>query len=155
MRFTQPPQSGHPSISGGSKSTESTTTLVHAVFRTVWNEYYAWEQEYSRKAISSLAKPLPTKTERASIVKTVNKNVGRMQKFKELRGSSTNIEALKVSPYPTYEACAPTSSNIWRGDDSPHMPFVPYADDPDFDQIEHSMAYDDFEWQNGNRDPDR
>lgn len=35
--------------------------------------------------------------------------------------------------YPLYESCLPRSINLVVGDDSDDVPFVPYADDDDFD----------------------
>lgn len=149
-----PPLPGHSPVNSVS---ESTTALVQTIFRAVWNEFYDWEQKYSQEAINSLAGPIPTKMARNSIVEIVNKNLELTNENNAFSEDSTIIEApkLKFSPYPTYEACTPLSGNIWKGDDSPHMPFVPYADEPNFKHVEYSLAYDDFDWQNGNRDPDR
>jgi hypothetical protein len=145
----------HPPLN---RDPESVTALVQTVFREVWNEFYVWEQKHCREAISSLAGRIPTNKSRGSIVETLNKNIELINDSKvrrEPEDSTIIAPKLDLPPYPTYEACTPVSGNIWKGDDSPHMPFVPCADEPDFDQIEHSMAYENFAWQNGNRDPDR
>ncbi|KAL6299334.1 hypothetical protein BKA93DRAFT_742494 [Sparassis latifolia] len=59
-----------------------------------------------------------------------------------------------IEQYTPYEACAPVSSNIYHGDDSHDMPFVPFADDPTFDANKHMLEYEHLAWQDGHVDPD-
>jgi hypothetical protein len=59
-------------------------------------------------------------------------------------------------PSPQYEACTPLDQNIYLGDDSSDMPFLPFADDPRFsDWKSHSDEYKTLSWQNMIRDPNR
>lgn len=60
----------------------------------------------------------------------------------------------EFAPCPAYEACTPMPTNILQGDDPDDMPFIPFADDPEFDAAEHCSEYDRFAWQVNNVDPD-
>ena len=132
----------------------STTALVKSVFRDVWTEFYVWEKKYCRDTLASLAKNRPTNTRHANSSSAARKQ--RLDDIKakleecmqdEVELSDDDIEAPAVQPYPSYEASAPISSNIWRGDDSPLMPFIPYADEPDFNYAANWAKYDKFAWQ--------
>jgi histone-lysine N-methyltransferase EZH2 len=64
------------------------------------------------------------------------------------------LNADPFPPYPSYNACAPISRNITVGDDPDKLPFIPFADDPDYDydlDIEHHSY---FAWPNLTQDPD-
>ncbi|TFK49251.1 SET domain-containing protein [Heliocybe sulcata] len=54
----------------------------------------------------------------------------------------------------SYESNTPASHNIFHGDDPDDMPFVPFADDPFFNAIEHQRHYKNLTWQEGLLDPD-
>jgi hypothetical protein len=58
-----------------------------------------------------------------------------------------------LEPHRSYEYCTPISRNIFRGDDDDMMPFIPYADDPTFDHVDHTLCYGSFAWQD-DYDPD-
>ncbi|KAF8351574.1 hypothetical protein F5887DRAFT_913317 [Amanita rubescens] len=59
-----------------------------------------------------------------------------------------------IFPSPQYEACTPLEQNIYLGDDSSDMPFLPFADDPSFsDWKSHSDEHKTLSWQNMIRDP--
>ncbi|KAG1877921.1 hypothetical protein DFJ58DRAFT_648419 [Suillus subalutaceus] len=57
------------------------------------------------------------------------------------------IHAELLEPHKSYEYCTPISRNIFRGDDDDMMPFIPYADDPTFDHVDHTLCYGSFAWQ--------
>ncbi|KIM53664.1 hypothetical protein SCLCIDRAFT_1157353 [Scleroderma citrinum Foug A] len=65
--------------------------------------------------------------------------------------TSTPLQVINLipdlTPHPPYESCAPISRNLFRGDDADAMAFVPYADDPLFNQIDHTLCYGSFSWQ--------
>ncbi|KAF8844625.1 SET domain-containing protein [Paxillus ammoniavirescens] len=71
--------------------------------------------------------------------------------------SSTQLEVIHlaspIDPHPPYESCSPLSHSIFNGDDDDNMGFIPYADDPTFDQIDHTHCYESFSWQD-DFDPD-
>ncbi|KIK92123.1 hypothetical protein PAXRUDRAFT_830266 [Paxillus rubicundulus Ve08.2h10] len=73
------------------------------------------------------------------------------------RESSTQLEVIYLTspmdPHPPYESCSPLSHSIFNGDDDDNMDFIPYADDPRFDQIDHTYCYESFSWQDA-FDPD-
>ena len=64
------------------------------------------------------------------------------------------ITLTEFSPCPAYEACTLMPENILHGDDPNDMPFIPFADDFNFDAVEHCKEYDRFAWQVTNVDPD-
>jgi hypothetical protein len=55
-----------------------------------------------------------------------------------------------ATPYPKYEACAPTSSNrALREDELPEtevIPFIPYADEHEFPSFEYAEEAHYFAW---------
>ncbi|KAI6044671.1 hypothetical protein EDC04DRAFT_3106071 [Pisolithus marmoratus] len=58
-----------------------------------------------------------------------------------------------LDAHPAYESCSPSLRNAFKGDDDDNMVFIPYADDPSFDQLDHSSWYESFSWQE-DFDPD-
>ncbi|KAG1905918.1 uncharacterized protein F5891DRAFT_942630 [Suillus fuscotomentosus] len=64
------------------------------------------------------------------------------------------VHAELFEPHKPYEYCTPISRNIFRGDDDDMMPFIPYADDPTFDHVDHTLCYGSFAWQDDDYDPD-
>ncbi|KAF9244981.1 SET domain-containing protein [Melanogaster broomeanus] len=70
---------------------------------------------------------------------------------------STQLEVVHLAPsmdpHPPYEDCSPLPRNIFKGDDNDNMNFIPFADDPSFDQIDHTYCYESFSWHD-DFDPD-
>jgi hypothetical protein len=137
---------------------ESTSALVQSVFQDVWTEFYAWEKDYCRLVFNygECSTDAPTtKTYKDARNKRLDEINSKVQNCiqDDLEMSDEEIEAPMAQPYSSYETCAPSSSNIWRGDDY-RMLFIPYADDPNFNHVQHSTKYDVFAWQSGDRDPD-
>ncbi|KAG9316409.1 hypothetical protein JVU11DRAFT_2443 [Chiua virens] len=64
--------------------------------------------------------------------------------------SSLKLDVIHLSsplePHPQYESCSPLHRSVFKGDDSDNMDFVPYADDPTFDQSSHLRHYGSFSW---------
>lgn len=59
-----------------------------------------------------------------------------------------------IMPCPRYESCLPLQHNAPPSDDPSSMPFMPFADDPAFNFVEHCrMYYKRFDWQVSMRDP--
>lgn len=57
---------------------------------------------------------------------------------------------LMLESHPTYDSCAPLARSVFKGDDDDRMPFLPYADDPTFDHVDHSRWYGALGWQDFN-----
>ncbi|KAJ6465402.1 hypothetical protein C8R45DRAFT_839883 [Mycena sanguinolenta] len=55
---------------------------------------------------------------------------------------------------PPYEYCTSTDRNIFLGDDPSYMPFLPFRDDPTFDQAKYANEYKGFSWEKPVIDPD-
>lgn len=74
-----------------------------------------------------------------------------------IEASSVKLEVIhitsSVEPHPPYESCSPLHRNVFKGDDSDNMDFIPYADDHTFDQTSHTDHYGSFSWQDA-FDPD-
>lgn len=131
---------------------KTTAPLVKSVFRKIWNEFYAWEQAYSAKTIGSLSEgPLPAAEQRKEEERNFCNFISSL-KLSEPR-KEIIIKEPECVPYESYEYCTPTSSNIWKGDDSPTMPFIPYSDDPSFDALEHCRRYNSLAWEHPRIDP--
>ncbi|KAF9019518.1 SET domain-containing protein [Hymenopellis radicata] len=54
----------------------------------------------------------------------------------------------KLSPASPYESSSVTNRNIHWGDDSNHMQFMPFAEDPNFAHLDHAEQYKYFAWSN-------
>lgn len=74
-----------------------------------------------------------------------------------IESSSVVLEIIPLSPamepHPPYESCSPLHRSVFKGDDSDNMCFIPYADDPTFDQSSHTRHYGSLSWRNIS-DPD-
>jgi hypothetical protein len=150
--------------------------LVRSTFKTVWTEFYAWEQVYSQDAIDSLAIPLPVPIATSSFESLqisepsrnkpgLRRSAGETLTVSDCSSSRPRHERISVEtiicdafdPYPPYESCTPCTTSIFHGDDVDDMPFIPYADDPDFDIVDHMGEYPRLEWQDKQKnvqDPD-
>ncbi|KAI0668070.1 hypothetical protein C8Q78DRAFT_1048136 [Trametes maxima] len=147
--------------------------LVVARFKQVWKEYYEWEPEHCASLLSSLAVAKPSRPPGPKATgKLTNARNGQktpqtvdlgVSRFTHINGiwdggsmmcSETGTHTTPVVACSAYESCTPLSRNILHGDDSHFMPFLPYADDPDFDHQDHALEYKKLAWQEGYRGPD-
>ncbi|KAI0773039.1 hypothetical protein BD413DRAFT_310658 [Trametes elegans] len=152
--------------------------VVNSELQKVWQEYHEWEQEYCAEALASLAVEQPSRPGNA--LKIASKPTDCLEEtrstdmcsdgnashtaryvFEDGRCKAhspvTIVEgsiAKTPSPYPSYESCAPIGRSILHGDDSNFMPFLPFADDPEFDHEDHAQEYRGLVWQQDYRDPD-
>ncbi|EGO29325.1 hypothetical protein SERLADRAFT_412873 [Serpula lacrymans var. lacrymans S7.9] len=155
--------------------------LIHRVFAQVWTEFYKWEQQYSRDRVQNLSRSdhYHTSPSAPAIVKLSERlsNVSMTQdvemqlemdraretmqfeRFYEDGSSSISpitlhvIHAPEVQPHSSYEACAPIQRSVFHGDDSDAMPFMPFADEPEFDAHDYAQFYGSFAWEQ-DYDPD-
>ncbi|KDQ53748.1 hypothetical protein JAAARDRAFT_161438 [Jaapia argillacea MUCL 33604] len=149
--------------------TNECSELIQAVLRQVWEEFYAWEQPASRTAINSLLRNPAKHTEGTTTPPPLDLDNEVLSAFSEWSLDS-HPETLQFIDYPeadsitthiptytielpvfqshdAYEGSAPLSRNIHVGDDPDNMPFLPFADDPSFDFIDHQTAYKYLSWQ--------
>lgn len=125
---------------------QETTTLTRSVFQSVWDQFYAWEVNHSQHAISSLARS----------VSTISSDpIDGAVQFQALKLTVQPIDALSpIEPCSPYESCTSCSRSMTVGDDSDYMPFLPYADDPQFDVTKSIQGYRYLAWQDRKTDPD-
>jgi hypothetical protein len=163
---------------------EETISLVLSVYQTTWNEFYLWEQDYSRQTLHSLAR-MPPPSQCSTREQTGNRSSNHEYSDTVTTGTDENtepksftvldyahgdidspvestlsVESINVvpqlEPCPPYEMCTPARRNIHVGDDFEEMPFLPFADDPSFDpsSLIDLDEFKVFEWQLPGRDPD-
>ena len=153
---------------------EGLETLVLEVFARVWGEFGTADADYCEATIRSLTATsvaeddtLSTESESAaapaldtyrSIPRSSNVDESipdRSQLHIPRVHTETDIPTLALSlspavkPYPEYESWAPTSRSIFRGDDSDDLQFLPFADEPDFDQKAFRNFFKTLAWQGG------
>ena len=137
--------------------------LVRAVFRQIWDEFHAWEARSSLKALNSLGDPrqqIPSHIHPPPCFTRVNDDglaipdclvVSYGSSFSicdfesdpspSFKPLATDVyEVMGISPVSAYESCAPVSRTILHGDDSPILPFIPFADDPAFNIRDHTSV---------------
>lgn len=141
--------------------------LVLCVFARVWEEFNIADTEFCETTIGSLAAPpvaedntLATKSKNTAVLPgdmkpCVPSAVTPTSCPSEPRVpcvcDETDIQTFPLSPavepYPEYEGWTPTNRSIFRGDDSDPMQFLPFADEPAFDQHAYSDFFKAFAWQ--------
>ena len=154
--------------------------LVRSVYQEVWNEFYEWEQEYARDAIRSLQCEAtlelldesneqhrngicsPHSITKSWVISPDSINWDYPDETVTFYEEATDmieykiphLRAPKMDPFPSYECPAPSSSNIFVGDDSDSMPFVPFPDEKSFQFEVYYNHYGYFAWQKKRMDPD-
>lgn len=152
--------------------------LVNSQFKTIWKEYYNSESEVCARTLSPLFVVKPARPRRLSVSTTEVATQGMHSNSIAETGTNSNDTDLSLytpadeqwsslsvdietivdinlpSPCPAYESCAPLQQNILYGDDPNFMPFLPYADDQNFDSADHALEYNALSWQESYRDSD-
>lgn len=110
-------------------------------YRSVWNEFYAWETEYASELIASLATDAPARDAPNAEDSCFSRDID-IQSFRHLKRSLPGIRQLSpkalpfVQAHPRYQACTPSNQNIMakRPNYNPFvMPlFIPFADEARF-----------------------
>ncbi len=143
------------------------TSLVVHVLRSCWDSFYRWKEAHSSQAMLSLTRP--------SILEDIPFQINEVEQVQEspLTGTTFTVTEYDsdsdsgetytmtaeifvvepIKPHPEYTACMPITRNIMVGDDSDHMPFIPYSDDASFSHEIHTLHYNYLAWQNPD-DPD-
>ena len=160
----------------GDPDSGETSTLARSTFQNVWMQFYHWEYAFCLDTIQSLTSirdaeywnvdvGFPSTTTRSSSTsssRSLSQNtVVRTSYTVDSAPVSKRVEIDVIDvhsfdPHPDYESTTPTSKNIFQGDDSDCMAFIPYAEDPTFDHVDHTHYYkkEGFSWQVKFHDPD-
>lgn len=146
--------------------------LVLEIFARVWEEFSVADAEYCETAIGSLAatlvaegSALSTKSEGTtalpddvcysdSCASSVDASTpGPSRPHVPRVCAETDVQTLPLPPavesHPEHESWAPTSRSIFRGDDSDDMQFLPFADEPAFDNQAYRKFFKTLAWQGG------
>ncbi|KAF8877840.1 hypothetical protein CPB84DRAFT_1714738 [Gymnopilus junonius] len=150
---------------------------VTKVYDSVRDEYSSWSYSDSEQALLSLSKPSPLppplpkpSTQNTALYPSEATTFGGIwevmdyeyDKVTGCQTSKTNTYPLSITsavdasfrPYSSYTSCAPASRNIFVGDDSHYMPFVPFSDDEAYDFSNDNELYNYFAWQKPGLDSD-
>jgi len=110
-------------------------------YRSVWNNFYAWETEYASKVIASLATDTPVRDAPGAEDSCFTQDTDILS-FRHLKRPVSGIPpsppgALPVvQAHPRYQACTPSNQNILakRPNYNPFVTplFIPFADEPRF-----------------------
>lgn len=141
----------------GSSSKSDDVAGVLSTYRDVWNDFYEWEQEESRRLIKSLCRPKPDAntvvkgkgksnaladedaitphsltrnwTDKSSLqtIYSTDEVTSIHEQLVDIEFPEICIEAPPMTPSPVYEACAPIARNMFTGDDPENLAFFPYA----------------------------
>jgi len=142
------------------------------VYREVWDEFYAWEPDHCQQTISSLApdayqsSPVPdlspeTVSTALDLYHAVEATLNIRKTYLILVFYYFDVGLLGFRPYPDFEFCTPASKSIARNandpDDAHEVPFIPYADNPEFPIREYLTEFPFLGWQlrSNCQDPDR
>lgn len=161
----------------GDRDSEQTLALARSTFRNVWTQFYDWENVFCLNAIDSITSMRGAECGHIEARSTsTTARSGGVSNSRTLSqdtvvytsyavdsapiSNSIDIDTIDVhsfDPHPDYESVTPTSKNIFQGDDSDCMAFIPYTEDPTFDHIDYTHYYmkEGFAWQAKFRDPDR
>ena len=151
---------------------EDLEALVLEVFSRVWEEFSVADAEYCEVVIGSLAATsvaeddtLSTGSESTAApphgihhlgsptlsvgTPTPDPSKPHIPRICVETDTPTLTLPPAVEPYPEYECWAPTNKSIFRGDDSDDMQFLPFADEPGFDQKAYQKFFKTLAWQGG------
>ena len=110
-------------------------------YRSVWNDFYAWETDYSSEIIASLAADTPDRDAPSAEDSCFSQDID-VQTFcclkrpiSGIRYSSPRVLPV-VQAHPRYQACTPSNQNVMakRPNDNPFVTplFIPFADEARF-----------------------
>ena len=156
--------------------------LGTSVYRQCWEEFYNWEPNGCQQLIAELSPNLPDSVSPDSFDgvlafyglsrdhdMTLDGDVDSRPFCSvwtnSIRGSYCisrlpfeEVEVAAFMPYPTYESCPPSSkciaSRIDEHTECEESPFIPYADEEDFDAVDYQRDCAWLSWQVDWRDPD-
>lgn len=149
------------------------------VFLDVWDEFYRWELVHCHQLLDELkvhpdtGPPESNQNLHALLNQPLKDADDEMQiegefddaEIYDISGASVvllvlsnELSAHDFQHCPIYESCTPTSKNLaLRGDvltEKQQLPFIPYADEPEFEAMQYAKDADEFAWQCDWIDPD-
>ena len=111
------------------------------IYRSVWNDFYTWEFEYTSEVIASLATDTPAQSAPGGGEPYFSQDI-EILGYRHLRRPISGIPASPsrtlpaVQPHPRYQACTPSNQNVMakRPQYNPFVTplFIPFADEPRF-----------------------
>lgn len=144
---------------------KSKADLIRSVLETTWNEYNEWERKDCENAIMALASPNPRlydTTEQDATSRPSGQTLpdaaahgDTALEVHHIEGSSSTVTLAPVKVISVqnhlpaaspYESSPLTTRNIFTGDDSNDLPFIPFADDKTFDHDSHALRHKRFAW---------
>ena len=151
--------------------------VVSQVYKSVWEDFSAWEQDHCRQTLQSLSRPSrpllnpllissgqphpALKETRSTTHDVLNTDVESFDDCDMENGSTSTVlvpvhtinKGQTVQPL-SYETCTPISRNLMIGDDSDFLPFIPNSDDSNYDYTYDIEEHAFFAWHQPNRDLD-
>jgi hypothetical protein len=139
------------SILAHEMDSQEIANTVSIVFKGVWEEFYAWKRDYSRDILARVTSPdtsailasgVGASCRQASSIdqSTAGEKLwstGTTRYFVPSVFTLPSEDTLEpiilatpeslLEPHPEFESIPPTSHNIYVGDDSDHMPFIPFS----------------------------
>lgn len=110
-------------------------------YRTVWDDFYAWEAGYASGVIASLTADGPAR-DTPSVTDACFSQDADILAFRHSKQPIADAppplpeDLPRVQPHPRYQACTPSNQNIMakRSDYNPFVTalFIPFADEPGF-----------------------
>ncbi|KAF7342541.1 Pre-mRNA splicing factor [Mycena sanguinolenta] len=150
------------------------TFLVKKIFDEVCEEFRLWKKNYASRVLRELAHPPSSEEDAFSEPEASDQKMPEQaeiptppaptlqyMEIQDLKTGTTQqiptqvfriFDAFPVPP--PYEYCTPTDRNIFLGDDPSYMPFLPFRDDPTFDQARYANEYKGYSWEKPFIDPD-
>ncbi|OCB85032.1 SET-domain-containing protein [Sanghuangporus baumii] len=160
---------------------EAVSSLITSVYNDVWDEFYAWEQDYCASEIHSLQSDITKTDASGESLESESTDIVSPQSFftnipaspdslhwenpsekVERRDEAAalvdykmvHLKAPKLNPTPCYESCSSMSTSVFAGDDSDDMPFVPFPGS-NFDFAGYRNHHERFAWEKERLDPDK
>ena len=150
-------------------------TPIDSVYQSVWTDFYAFEEACSREDIAGLACGINKTDLELDYGITLDEGEDAFTSSATLEPAQDTYEVFTVYtfsesaqpssstctpqlvlvphaedyflPSPPYESTSAAATNINHGDDPDHLPFIPFADDQDFDYRCYAREYREIEWQ--------
>lgn len=164
--------------SGSEESIEHLKNICWTTYRMIWDEYYDWDASDSRRIIEGLAGQYPRTTPCYSLDNceppqelSAPPNSGAPEEFvafchlEDARPTQATAKVYHAPDVaeddifvesPRYEMCSAIQQNILLGDEPDTAPFLPYADDLNFDHEEYLKDFSDLSWERSESyDPSR
>ncbi|KAF5318589.1 hypothetical protein D9619_010990 [Psilocybe cf. subviscida] len=114
--------------------------VVARIYAQSWADYREWSAKNADGVLASLSTrqntplpPLPAQSAPTQLTSTEWEITDYDTQETYFLPAEDVIISDLVLPYAPYECCTPATRNILVGDDSDHLPFIPFSDDPKYD----------------------